>query len=60
MLYPSVIKENVKSTMFRTVDCPVEFVYIHSKDSKDHKSWIGGIVRCLKSPAENFHNHKIK
>ena len=43
----------------RTHDCPVEFVYIHPKDGSDRRRWIGGIVRCQKSPTENFHNHKI-
>ena len=43
----------------RTYSCPVEFVYIHPKDSGDRRRWIGAVVRCQKSPTENFHNHKI-
>ena len=43
----------------KTFDCPVEFVYVHPKDSSDYRRWFGGIVRCQKAPAENLHNHRI-
>ena len=40
-------------------ECPVEFVYLHPKSSKDGRRWFGGIVRCQKSPSLNVHNHRI-
>ena len=43
----------------KTHDCPVEFVYIHPKDSSDGRRWFGGIVRSQKAPTENLHNHKV-
>lgn len=43
----------------RTTDCPVEFVYIHPRDTNDKRRWFGGLVRCQKSAANNLHNHKL-
>ena len=40
-------------------ECPVEFVYLHPKNSEDGRRWFGGIVRWQKSPLTNFHNHRI-
>lgn len=40
-------------------ECPVEFVYIHPKNSADGRRWFGGIVRCQKLPSNNLHNHNI-
>ena len=40
-------------------ECPVEFVYLHPKNSKDGRRWFGGIVRCQKSPSLSVHNHRI-
>lgn len=43
----------------KTTDCLVEFVYLYPKDSNDNRRWIGGVVRCQKSPSKNLHNHTI-
>ena len=43
----------------KTTDCPVEFVYIHPKDTTDRRRWFGGLVRCQKSAVDNLHNHKL-
>ena len=43
----------------KITDCPIEFVYICPEDSTDNKRWIGGIIRCQKSPSDNLHNHRI-
>ena len=50
---------NHNTELQKTFDCPVEFVYIHPKNSSDNRRWFGGIVRSQKAPIENLHNHKI-
>ena len=53
------IRATLNRSLQKTLDCPVEFVYVHPKDSSDYRQWFGGIVRCQKAPAENLHNHRI-
>ena len=48
-----------QSDVQKSFACPVEFVYIHPKDTTDNRRWFGGIVRCDKEVTENYHNHKI-
>ena len=43
----------------KTTGCPVEFVYIHPKESSDNRRWMGGLVRCQKGPCDNLHNHSL-
>ena len=50
---------NHNTELHKTHDCPVEFVYIHPKDSSDSRRWFGGIFRSQKAPTKNLHNHKI-
>ena len=39
--------------LLKTADCPVEFVYIHPKDTSDKRRWFGGLVRCQKTASNN-------
>ena len=48
-----------QSDLQKSLACPVEFVYIHPKDTTDNRRWFGGIVRCDKEVTDNYHNHKI-
>ena len=53
-------KTHTEQKLVRSEGCPVDFVYIYPQEfDKDHRRWIGGIVRNQKDVTENLHNHKL-
>ena len=51
---------HLDSKLVRSGDCPVEFVYIFPQEfHKDHRRWIGGIVRVEKHITSSLHNHPL-
>ena len=53
-------KTHTQQKLVRSESCPVELVYIYPQHfDKDHRRWIGGIVRNQKGVTDNLHNHKL-
>ena len=53
-------KTHTEQKLVRSEGCQVEFVYIYPQEfDKDHRRWIGGIVRNQRDVTENLHNHKL-
>ncbi len=47
------------TALYKTCNCPVEFVYLYPKDMSDKRRWFGGVVRCQKNQSVSLHNHEI-
>ena len=51
--------DHPKSALTKVTNCEVEFLYIRPEDPKDHRRWIGGLLRKHTfDPQCNFHCHR--